>query len=455
MDKYEKFWKKKIQIDIKDFIDETCYEKEKFKSIKTCLITDEKIDNISYFLAHKLPKCLELKINLESIKDGTIIGRGAFGYSFLVTNRDKKKIIIKIVICDKIKSLIDKDETSDDKIIGLEIFMHKLISRYDKINRFAKLYGSFNIEKNKSLFRETNEYIYKNNNDEIICRLPTKTLGNECEIYLFIEAGDMDLKKYMLQPLNNLDELEEFTKLFYDFMEFYKISESFLSNKKVIFVHSDIKPENMIYVIDEFGNKRIKLIDFGVSYISTKFYEDEISGTPYIYNILFGRNNKHLRRSSILFDIFSAVIAYIQIIIYKITAYNIDESKKRGDPTDEIPYDISVEKLLFTDILIKFKELTDGKFSEDIKNKIQYIILLGRYIYNFFYTRITIYNDNILLKEDINLEDKIKIYDSLIDINEFIIKDVVIPSKKLIKLEEQYTHIDRMIQYILNSDSEA
>lgn len=369
---------------------------------------------------------------------------------FQLKLQPKKKIIIKIVICDK---TID-DTTSDDKIIKFEIFMHKLITHNDKTDRFAKLYGSFNLEKSKSLFGETNQYIYKNNNDSVMCRLPTKTLGNQCEIYLFIEAGEMDLKKYMLEPIDDLNELEDFTKLFYDFMDFYKISAEFLKNEGKIFFHSDIKPENMIYIIDEHGNKRIKLIDFGISYMSTKFYGDDYSGTQYIYNILYGQNND-LKRSSILFDIFSAILAYMQIIIYKITAYNIEESKKRGDPTDEKPYDISKKKLYFRDISKKFNELISDKFSEDIKNKIQKIILLGTTINNFFYIRINIYNEKVLLDPGKTPQEKIYIYDQLIDISEFEIRYVKKPEKKLKKLEEQYVYIDRIIQYILNPDSEV
>ena len=452
----EEYWQKQINMQVTDIIEKTCYNGEKRKPIKTCLITDEKIDNIAYFLAHKLPKCKDLKINLESIKKGEIIGRGAFGYSFLVTNTNDKKVIIKIVICDKNEMNEDKSETSDDKIIKLEIFMHKLITQNDKIDRFAKLYGSFNIEKNKSLWKETNEYIYKDINNKILCKLPTKTLGNECEIYLFIEAGEYDLKKYMLTKLINLDELEEFTNLFYDFIDFYKISEEFLKNEKVIFVHSDIKPENMI-MINDHGNKRIKLIDFGVSYISKKFYEDDIAGTPYIYNLLFGRENKNIRRGSILFDIFSAIIAYMQIIIYKITAYNIEESRRRGDPTDDKPLDISINTstLTFPKIVDIFNQLTGDKFSESIKYKNQKFITLGLTIYNFFTSRILIFNEKILIREDLTEKEKKLIYDSLIDINEFHIKNLTPPLKKITILDDQYKYIDTIIQNILNNDSEA
>ena len=80
--------------EIKEIKENTCYtENRELKNLKTCKISDKKIENISYFLSHKLPQCKELKINLNSISDGQIISRGAFGYSFLVKNEERKKIV--------------------------------------------------------------------------------------------------------------------------------------------------------------------------------------------------------------------------------------------------------------------------------------------------------------------------------------------------------------------------
>lgn len=85
-------WQDYVSEDIRNIIDHTCRDKNgNLLDVKTCKITDEKINNITYFLVHKLPKCEELKININSVRRGKIIGRGAYGYSFLVETTTKKK----------------------------------------------------------------------------------------------------------------------------------------------------------------------------------------------------------------------------------------------------------------------------------------------------------------------------------------------------------------------------
>lgn len=81
---------------------EDCYKDGKrVMNIPTCKISDSDINQISYFLAHKIPKCPNLNITLDNIRKGKIIGKGSFGYSFLVTKNTTEKTIIKIIVCDK------------------------------------------------------------------------------------------------------------------------------------------------------------------------------------------------------------------------------------------------------------------------------------------------------------------------------------------------------------------
>jgi hypothetical protein len=84
--------KKKNELCIKDTV--------KIKSA-TCNIDDVKIRNISYFLANILPNCNIHNIKLENIRNGKIIGKGEFGYSFKITNNSNKSYIVKIIICDE------------------------------------------------------------------------------------------------------------------------------------------------------------------------------------------------------------------------------------------------------------------------------------------------------------------------------------------------------------------
>jgi hypothetical protein len=107
--------KQYIKDEFKRIIDNTCYNSGTLSNVKTCKISEEKINNISYFLSHKLPKCDKLKINLNSVRNGKLISRGAFGYSFLVTNTDNKKIIIKIILCEKTINYLPDGASSEEK----------------------------------------------------------------------------------------------------------------------------------------------------------------------------------------------------------------------------------------------------------------------------------------------------------------------------------------------------
>ena len=451
---------KSISDEIKEIKKNTCYtEKKELKNVKTCKISDEKIENISYFLSHKLPKCKELKIDLKLISDGHIISRGAFGYSFLVENKENKKIIIKIIICDT-------DISNSFEDIKPEILLHKMISRLDQTDNFVKLYGYFTLEKTTFLHR--NKYVYKNINDERICELETRRLGNDCETYLFIEAGNYDLKKYKQELSNDLNELNEFTHLFYNFINFYKISEKFLLEKHIVvdqsdkdqyvFIHSDIKPDNLV-VVDNGDSKKIKLIDFGVSYPTNTFYQSTETGTKRMYMLLFGSNSK-LYRGSILFDIFSAIISYVEVMVYKISAYNIEEEKKRGDSSDKKPADI--EKIpmdknieMFEIICADFIRMSENVLLGDAKIKSRKLINIAEKIFNLFNSKIIVnYKTTVLPKEDITEQQKNEVYDILIDVCNFNIEDksdeeIKILKKQLKTLKQQYDHIDNVIQTML------
>ena len=74
---------KNISDGIKNIKKNTCYYSDgRIKSEKTCKLSNDNINKISYFLSHKLPKCKKLDITLDNIRDGKIISRGSFGYSF-------------------------------------------------------------------------------------------------------------------------------------------------------------------------------------------------------------------------------------------------------------------------------------------------------------------------------------------------------------------------------------
>jgi len=276
---------------------------------------------------------------------------------------------------------------------------------------FVKTYGIFTLEQlTSNLFGKkmiSHKFIFRDLDKKELCNLITKSLEDTCELYLFMEAGEYDLKKYMENPINRnfykfINELNELTDMFFNLINFYKINEYFLEKINKVFIHSDIKPENMI-VVDENNNKIIKLIDFGISTLNESFYNFIAEGTPYLYNILFdGNNNNKLFRRSILFDIFCVILSYIQILIYKITAFS-------GEPIN-IMKNIVYNKLTFEQLCNRHKSYMINILSEEQFKKYYKLKLLGLCIYKFFKIRIELYNTNIKERTDITDELKTQVY---------------------------------------------
>ena len=362
--------------------------------IETCKIDPKKINNISYFLTYIIPNCNNHNIQLSDIKSGRIIGKGAFGYSFLV-----KSIIIKIVICNN----------HNDRLKELD--MHKKISILNN-PYFIKLYGYYMRDENKIYkyhYLENNTYITQNCN--ISKSINDKIIKFDmCEKYLILEAGKMDIKNYVLDIKTKNVNIQHIIKLFFDLIKnFYKISEKLIQNNE-IFIHSDIKLENMVIVQNKKLNYSIKLIDFGASHITKNFYQP-ITGTIDLYEYLFVvKGTKPYGFSSPLIDIFLTIICMLQSLnMLNHNKWDVEPSK----------YDI-----------IKHKINTNLQIYEKL-------ILLGDYIYLFYNAMIL--HANYLFLQIENLEDiheikineyilhgtnKIDIYKEIIKIKYFSIANI-------------------------------
>ena len=66
----------------------------------SCKIDDYKLNEITSFIAHEIPKCKKIDISLDDLKDSQVLAKGGFGYSYLTAmNNNSRKKIIKIAIC--------------------------------------------------------------------------------------------------------------------------------------------------------------------------------------------------------------------------------------------------------------------------------------------------------------------------------------------------------------------
>ena len=318
----------------------------------TCNITDTQINNITKFLAHKLPTCKQLNISLENIKTGQIISSGSFGYTFKVTDK-----IIKIILCDK----------ENKKEIENEINIHKSLMKTQQNKYFIKLYGYIK--------RNYNKYKYYDINSKNLCSFNVD--NQECELYVFLEAGIIDLETKLSKFLNLSDSLNDMinktkikavmTNKFYELLNFYTVSAELLKTKKV-FIHADIKPENIVCVkkLDSDSEYDLKLIDFGLSHLSNKFIVN--SGcSPLYYYYYMGKETKSYFTSPV-YDVFCLILSYVQFLLPKsIFKYNISYSYTKLINNIKILPDESIKLKMYKLICIGWL------FQGGITNKI-YII---------------------------------------------------------------------------------
>jgi thiamine kinase-like enzyme len=299
-----------IRVNFTKFKNDRCENEESV----ACSIDDDKINEISYFIAHIIPKCPNVDIKLDHIKNGNILSKGGMGYSFMTSNTDpNKKKIIKIAICTN-ESLL--------KNLKNEIDLHKEIVNSKK-DMYIKLYGYY--------IRNSVDYEYYDYNEfaSPVCKASETVKNiNGCELYLILEAGDGDLydniKNKVIEhgglenALNankkyNVDSLIELLK-------FYQISEYFVEKEGKIFIHNDLKMENIVTKENKF-----KLIDFGLSDLTDKFFNfnyEYVKGTLFTYDILYNiKNNQNIKSKknffyirSPLYDMFCICIAIFEFI---------------------------------------------------------------------------------------------------------------------------------------------
>jgi ankyrin repeat protein len=233
----------KIRQDIKSYRDSTC----RHSRGATCRIDDIKIRNIAYFFTSVITKCPLTNITLNDIKKLQIIGRGTFGYGVSLPNK-----IVKIIIC----------ENTLDSSIYKEIKYNKIITNSNN-DHFIKLLGYF-LRENKEGLNVYNYYDNSNNFTKKICYTKNDNLDTLCEIYLILEKADNgELYNYSKHITKDLLSFK-----INDLLNMYKINKYFIDNYNVIFIHGDIKDNNIVVMNDG----KLKLIDYGLSTTSEYFF---------------------------------------------------------------------------------------------------------------------------------------------------------------------------------------
>lgn len=332
--------------------------------------------------------------------------------------------------------------------IKTHIKLTELDTEYNKY--IAKIQGYIIKDDIESLLGKKSIYNYHNIDTHTIqCTFPSRRFSSNCELYLFMEAGEHDLSKWLNKDIFDTKLFEEMTNLFFDFINSYKISEGILKSDildKKIFIHSDIKPDNIV-LFNNKGVKELKFIDFGISTLSSDFIDDNSSGTAYMYKYLFTyegdkKYKEQIAFRSPLFDTYCIIISYLQIIFYN--TFNINFIK---------------ETLNFEDIIIAMNDKINTLTTKDnIIEKVKRILFLGKIIYDFHQKNI---KDYILEfgVPGMSFDEKLDKYLLNIQIENLVITPpyigAIVPIyKKKYKsnLENDYDYYDKIINYCLYGD---
>ena len=371
-----------IRMGLQNYRDRYC----RYKDTPTCRIDDIKIRNIGYFFTSVIIQCPSTNITLDDIKQLQIIGKGTFGYGVSLPNK-----IVKIIIC----------ENNLNKDIINEIEYNKIITN-SKNKHFIKLLGYFK--------REDSEYQYYDNNTNFsnkLCFTKKDNIDNLCEIYLILEKADEgELFDYVITISTELLS-QKINKL----LNMYEINKYFIDKYKVIFVHGDIKGNNIVVTADE----ELKLIDYGLSSHSKSFFYK----SPYnltFYNNLYGFTTNPIYVSP-FYDIFCILLTFWQLY-YK--SYNIDLSD------------------LYLDM--KYKENSNKTIAI---NKYLYILTYSIQIY--FYQLYRYFSDENIYHDFVDIKMVKYIYNNIFKINN--LPEYVNTNNKLL---DDYNYFDSIMKHMLN-----
>ena len=350
----------KISEDIKKYRDKTC----RTLDTPTCRIDENKIRNISHFFTSVITKCPATDITLNDVRQLEIIGKGTFGYGVSLPNK-----IVKIIIC----------ESNINQSLLNEIKYNKIITN-SKNEHFIKLLGYFVREDNNGKY----VYNYYDNRDNFtrkICFTKDDNLDNLCEIYLILEKADNnELYNYNKYISHNLLSVK-----INELLNMYKINKYFIDNYNIIFVHGDIKDNNIVVMKDG----KLKIIDYGLSTHSKTFFFKSHNSLTY-YGKLYGTANYTNIYLSPFYDIFCILFMFWSL--YYNSNFNTSE-KLYITILDNIDLDNSI-----------------------LSNK--YLYILSFEIHMFFFKLYYYFRDTNLLNDFVNIKMIKYIYNNIFRIND-------------------------------------
>lgn len=360
----------------------------------TCLITSDMIDRITTFLCDIIPDNNNNDINLLDFKYGKILNKGSFGYTFELRNEEDdenrkrydntynyKDLLIKIIVClPNIANMKD--------ILKKEIEIHSLLSKYDTTN-YIQLYGYY-------IKGDDNNYYYtdinQNETKQVVHTKPKLYFNDYCEIYLIMHKGLKDVASYIGRIFDDYTYKTYINdvKDIFDMLNAFRVSNEIIKNEHKIFIHSDIKAENIVRAYDyKLEKYNLKLIDFGLSKLSTNFFMDSSDGTEFIFKLLFthqiidsSTNTKReiydnrLAMVSPLFDIFSIILVMFELFIKRrmnTQEYNIDKIKdtmqiyaNNQQQTNKILYKNITQLIIIFNSIHKFHQIRIKQYYDNV-----------------------------------------------------------------------------------------
>ena len=418
----------------------------------TCRLEESMIINITYFLCNIIPKNNNEKILISDIKSGEIINKGSFGYTFAL----KTDIIIKIIVClPNLGNMID--------MLRNEINIHSILSKYDTIN-YIQLYGYY-------MKKDDNKYYYydipTNTEKKIDLDLDKeKTFSDSCEIYLLMHKGLKDVASYIGRIFddNTLTTFIQDAQDIYDLLNAFKVSNKILENEGKIFIHLDIKAENIVRAEDITLKKyNLKLIDFGLSKLSNTFFINSSDGTEYVFKLLFTYKiinqdtkifirelyDNRLSMVSPLFDIFSIILVMFELFIkYRLntTEYNINK---------------------INEIMIEYAYVKKNKYNNsNLYMNIRRLLIIFNSIYDFHQDRIKQYYENALKSDSIIgwlkgfvSKDPLQTYIESFDMKDFTLSDIdgINIPKYIVsgnKLKDDMKYVTNLIDFVMTLNIE-
>jgi len=379
-----------ISLAIERYRDKDCKDSS---HLPTCRIDDRKIRNISYFFTSVITKCPATNITLDDIKQLKIMGRGSFGYGISLPNK-----IVKIIIC----------EYSLEKKLYEEIEYNKIITN-SKNEHFIKLLGYFVREVNN----KKNEYNYYDNIDNFtnkLCITKDINLDKLCEIYLILEKADQGELHTIYKSIPKILLSTKINEL----LNMYTINKYFIDKYENIFVHGDIKTDNIVVMMDN----KFKIIDYGLSSQSKTFFFKSPRKLPY-YNILYDVVDNSKLYLSPFYDIFC--ILYVFWVFYYVPR--------------------------FQNALLIYQKISDDRTLETLDKYIlsnKYLYILSYEIHMFFYNLYKYFTDKNLFNDFVDIKMVKYIY-----INIFMINDLPQYIDTNNKLLDDYNYYNDIMTHML------